>query len=412
MGTQVRTKRLGPGGVILVSVYGIVAVLFYAGFYFTAPSLPRRAVLVALWLARIVTPIVAVANCRVLIGLLDGRIRLQKIVLASVAVLFAGCLAIAVIAVTAAWYGRGTGGLDAALYHPYLQVRPTVYAPRAYDGDRPTLRIFCLGGSTTAFRDSSGIGWPERVELRLQAELPGLNVEVHNLGTPWYTSLHSLINYATNLAQHEPHVLVVMHGINDLLHNADFSNFSTGAFRRDYGHFVGPLRQRVRPKPLSRRLWTACRSIWYYSPPRRRAITTDDFPGLPAFRQNLESLVTLARSRDCRTILVTQPFLNKSEMTEQELRSLYMLRNEAVSDGARWSPQTALAGHTAYAAAVRAVAHTTGCGLMDLEHAVPKTLEYLYDDVHYTDAGHTLVGETVAGELIPIARELGRKYRE
>ena len=32
-----------------------------------------------------------------------------------------------------------------------------------------------------------------------------------------------------------------MHGINDLLCNADFSYLSRGEFREDYGHFLGAV---------------------------------------------------------------------------------------------------------------------------------------------------------------------------
>ena len=72
---------------------------------------------------------------------------------------------------------------------------------------------------------------PTRVQARLRDADTARPVEVSNLGRQWYTSHHSLINYASNLRPLRPDVVVVMHAINDVLHNADFSYFSRGPFR-------------------------------------------------------------------------------------------------------------------------------------------------------------------------------------
>ncbi|MCB0334179.1 MAG: SGNH/GDSL hydrolase family protein, partial [Bdellovibrionales bacterium] len=126
-------------------------------------------------------------------------------------------------------------------YHSILQLSPPAYEPRAVEGKK----IFCLGGSTTAWADSQGQDWPSRVQSKLREQTREESVQIYNLGKEWYTTLHSLINYETNLRTHKPDMIIVMHGVNDLLMNADFSYFSTGAFREDYVHFLGPIKDLI-----------------------------------------------------------------------------------------------------------------------------------------------------------------------
>jgi hypothetical protein len=41
-----------------------------------------------------------------------------------------------------------------------------------------------------------------------------------------------------------------------------------------------------------------------------------------------------------------------------------------------------------------------GVDLVDLERRMPKTTAYLYDDVHYTQAGNELIGNAFAEQII------------
>jgi hypothetical protein len=121
--------------------------------------------------------------------------------------------------------------------HPFLQLAPVVEGA-GLDQASDSFRIFCLGGSTTEFADSSGRDWPSRVEENLRKRLGRSDIRVLNCGRQWYTTLHMLILYESSLRQYRPDAIVLMETINDLLVNA-FA-LQRRPFQFDYGHFYGP----------------------------------------------------------------------------------------------------------------------------------------------------------------------------
>jgi len=93
-------------------------------------------------------------------------------------------------------------------YHSYLQLIPPADSRLTRPAGKQVVRIFCLGGSTTEFKDSQGVGWPDRLEAELRNIYHTDSIQVFNFGKQWYTSLHSLINYETNLRQYKPDVIL------------------------------------------------------------------------------------------------------------------------------------------------------------------------------------------------------------
>ncbi len=283
-------------------------------------------------------------------------------------------------------------------YHPFLQLSP----PRAPDSDGGgAVKIFALGGSTTAWKDSTGQGWPDRAQVLLNKtlEAEGKQVLVENLGKEWYTSQHTLINYAINLRSHKPQIILVMHAINDLLVNADFSYFSGGQFSDDYGHFHGPLSRMLQPPrgPFAA-IADKVRLAWYYEP--REIIHNEYFPGLVSFRRNLQTLIDLARVDGVKVVLITQPYFLKERMTRAEMDSLYMLKHEAIGPSKQWDLKTALSGMRQYNQAAVEVASENKLLLIDLEKTIPKTAEFFSDEVHYRDKAFPIIAETIAREML------------
>lgn len=387
--------------VVLVLLLGLLG-LFYAGFYRPDPQMPGQ-VKIILWAARIGFPLFAAGILAAYRLWRTGRLKGSSIGVAIFGVVFALLLAYPVVSHI---YAR-TFRERIEAYHPYLQLAPNDVKLRpASPGEQP-FRIFCLGGSTTEYRDHDGRGWPDRLEVLLRDALPGRAVEVYNAGRQWYTSEHLLIEYATNLWPLHPDMVIVMEAINDLLHNADFSKFSFGPFRPDYGHFHGPAYRLIRRPSLEETAAQVFRWIWNSRP--REVVDTDVFPGLASFERNLVALADLARAGGATVVFMTQPNLYKDAMTEAEEAALLMVRNEAVGRDKQWSTATARRGMQAYNEILRAVAARGGHLLIDLEKSVPKTLEYLSDDVHYLKPGFDRVAETVAAALRSAGLEAARR---
>ena len=383
--------------VIIASILAI-STYIYIGFFYVDPyseaRFGRTFMSLVVWGARIGFPLL-VLLCLVFYHLVKvGKVSAANVILLTVSLVLG---ALVMYPFGEYIYNR-FGGIQEKLqgFHPYLQLKPNDNVPRTASSTEG-LKVFCIGGSTTEFKGKNNIGWPRRIQDIIEKEFKEQKVSVYNHGRQWYTSLHSLINYEANLRPHKPDVIIVMHAINDLLHNADESYFSHNAFREDYGHFYGPVNRLISTKNYIQQTLDKVR-FWYHKP--RQEIVTDTFPGLVPFKRYLNTLIDLAQLDGTRVVLMTQPFLIKADMPPEEKRRLKMLNVETYGPNTRWSHLTALNGMQQYNQATVDVARERGVALIDLEKAVPKTLDYFYDDVHYTEKAYDVIARFIADELV------------
>ncbi len=381
----------------------------YLGFFSPDPYIlsyganPR----IILWFIRISLPILFAGSVLLYLRLRSRRIQPGALLLAAVTTIVSLCLAyMAGEIYYQRWFDR-----HRPAYHPYLQLMPADPGPPAAlsKGGAPgEITVYCFGGSTTELPDSSGIDWPSRVERLLHDTYGMRNVRIHNLGRQWYTSLHTLINYETNIRERKPALILYMGAVNDLLQNADFSYFSRGPFRDDYGHFYGPVNRIVDRRSLWRYLSDVVSRLWYSRP--REIIDTDTFPGLVPYRRNLQTMIELGRSGGTKVALMTEPCLLKPVMSEEEIASVGMTRVEAINDSEVWSPNTVLNGMERYNGALREIADQNRLCLIDLEKAVPKSLTFFRDEVHYRDTTFNIIAPFVAAKLRECLSESATQY--
>jgi hypothetical protein len=385
------------GIVIFIVFIGIG--FFYVGFFYPDPYAISRWRPLSKLIERGMRIIIPLLTFMLM--LLYYKLKTQHIKVEHIVLLLGGLLFSLLLCYPIADYFYHESGVEMRYklerYHPYLQL-----APHNFSRHKPLqegqFSIMCLGGSTTEFKDSAGKGWPERVEEILQRHFENENIKVYNEGRQWYTTLHSLINYEVNLRQYKPDVLIVMHTINDLLHNADFCYFSYGSFREDYGHFYGPITKTIKHQGLQNFFVEHFRYFWYHKP--RRVIEQEIFPGEIPFERNLHTLIDLAEKDLSTIVFMTQPSLYKNDITKDERAALYMLNYEAIGPDRKWSYNSAFNGFERYHAIVRNIAKNRGIILIDLEKRIPKSLEYFSDDVHYKDQTFDLIAKEVAEELI------------
>ena len=77
-----------------------------------------------------------------------------------------------------------------------------------------------------------------------------------------------------------------------------------------------------------------------------------------------------------------------------------MINKEAIGNGNKWSYKTALSGIRQYNDEIRKISKEEDVYLIDLEAAVPKSLEYFYDDVHYQTKTFDLIATKIAREIL------------
>lgn len=385
-------KFFTPLNVLIILVFIAISLYIYRGFYhidYTIYYL-HDGTSYLLKGIKFVFPIVVIA-----LIFLYGLVYLKKIQLSSVILLFISFIFFLLIVYPFAdyFYRKSlTENIDE--FHSFLQIKP----PQVNNIDTTKYNVFCLGGSTTEFKDETGRDWPGLVQEKLNKELLFEDIRLFNLGKQWYSTQHILINYALNLKQYKPDAVIVMENINDLLHNADFSWLSAGEFRDDYGNFLGPLTRLIKYGSFAEFFVKTIDGLWYQEKPIE--LETTEFSGLKAFERNLNIFITLAKEDGAKIILMTQPNIYKDQMTEQELGALGMLNGEAVGNGKRWTYKTALNGFRQYNDKIREIASTkAGVYLIDLELIVPKSLEFFIDDVHYNSKTHDLISPFISEEL-------------
>jgi lysophospholipase L1-like esterase len=381
-----------------VSFFCLASGIVTLGFFHPDPYALERWTLVSrlfLWTVRVLIPVASAAVLLIYFKIWSVK---TAVVNAAVFSLTLSFLLLLLYPIADVRYHRSMARRHRAeQVHPFLQLAPVVDADRLGKASG-SFRIFCLGGSTTEFADSSGRDWPSRVEDNLRKRLGRSDVHVFNFGRQWYTTLHMLIFYESNLRKYRPDAVIVMETVNDLLVNADFCYFSGGPFREDYGHFYGPMTRIFNHKGILPAAAEFLGHYWYFKP--RTEVDQDSFPGLPSFRRNLNALIDLAQKDGTRVILMTQPNLYSDSITPEARRALRMLNQEAVGPDKQWSYRTALNGFRQYRNALIETASARNVDLIDLESRIPKTQEFLYDDVHYQNKSFDLIGRTVSEELI------------
>ena len=173
-----------------------------------------------------------------------------------------------------------------------------------------TVRICCLGGSTTAS------GYPARMRDWLAERNPGTTFESANFGLGFYTSNHAIVNFVLNVIDLEPDYVVFHHGWNDTRCAGN-----AGRFRTDYSHVLQPYRAPVVPDALLIRASLLYRYLkhrvdpapeWSFLDaslvrPQEEGLRWDRKPVAVTFRKNVRTFVDLCEARGIVPVLVTQP---------------------------------------------------------------------------------------------------------
>ena len=289
--------------------------------------------------------------------------------------------------------------------HAFFQIEK---APPLPEPLPDAYRILVLGGSTTyGSRLERSEAYPAVLESLLREHYPDRPIQVFNAGVPWHTTMHSLLRYVSRFSDWKPHLVIVMHAFNDIYQTSE-GKLSSGIYRSDYGHFFGALGERVNPKNhfrdlvhstltknlLARTLYSDFRD----APEEKLRTKVDLTRSLPTFRRNLQQMSRRITQDGARLVLATQPYLYHDGMTAEERDSLfyaYYYRDYAIVP----SIAEQIAAMDTFNATVRELAGHPDIILVDLEHSVPKSSEWMYDDVHYTVPGAAGVARVLFDRL-------------
>ena len=115
---------------------------------------------------------------------------------------------------------------------------------------------------------------------------------------------------------------------------------------------------------------------------------------LEDYERNLERAIELSKEKNSTLIFMTQPFLWKENMTPEEDASLWM----TYDFGDIYYPtETMIYSMEEFNKRLLKVCENNkGIFCIDLEKKVPKTFDYIYDDMHLNENGARFVAEEIS----------------
>lgn len=269
------------------------------------------------------------------------------------------------------------------------------FAPKE-DG---TIRIICLGGSTTygASVVDNHATYPSVLEKLLNSEfrVDGWDkVEVLNLGVGGYTSHEDLLNLKVYGMPLDPDVVLIQSGINDVA-----PRFYPEP-DPDYHHFRKPLKP-VEAGALSRALYhsklfvvlgwklgliqplTLQSRTQYPLPPAREAAGHMSNNGTEAYENNLSEMIAIATDADIEVWLLTGAHL-------------FGVNFAAPDEEGRLLDDAYRRGLIEHNEVVRKITSERGVGIVDLERSMPALRQYFSDPIHMTEEGNVLKARLIA----------------
>ncbi|HVC94610.1 MAG TPA: hypothetical protein VND64_13005 [Pirellulales bacterium] len=319
-------------------------------------------------------------------------------------------------------------------YHPYLQNTPQPndaaqnvnrWGFRGDDIDQAkgddVFRVFVFGGSTVYCGTVPYEQTHCRVlEERLRKAYPQYKVEVQNLGADWHTTEHDTIKLLFFAQDFSPDLAITFHAINDLVRSLTPDAFGEGPYWPDYRHYLGAIANlatggRKVPSTITAGQWCSdlrfdqirvngpegigVNGVRTFFVPKALPVNITEWKSLPAFERNLRDFVAIARSKGMQVLLATQPSLYQDDLPPG-VQQLLVFPLSHHFGGKRPSLHSMVDGMRRFNDSTRRLAMQASVDLVDLERRVPKTTAYLYDDVHYTQAGNYLIGNALADSII------------
>jgi hypothetical protein len=177
-----------------------------------------------------------------------------------------------------------------------------------------TIRVACIGNSTVK-------DYPQLLEQFLNQANPPSRFQVLNFGVPWWSSLHSTVNYILNVIEFNPDYVVIHDNCND--HN--YRGYP--GLRGDGAHAYQPYSIPTRQDVFWMRLFVIYRLVIIYLSRKFPKFLKPHFsmekiilrPGkkytydpyeLHIFDKNIDTIYAVSKHRNIKLCLMTFPFSN------------------------------------------------------------------------------------------------------
>ena len=244
-----------------------------------------------------------------------------------------------------------------------------------------TIRIFAVGGSTTANERPylvNKIDYPKALEKKLAGQFKDASFEVLNAGADAYSTAQSLINIQFRLVEFKPDIVIVMHNINDSSVNA-FQEGATPDYSNKYLDpvYLNPsLQEEITFIGLlaKSRLLSKIGLVQMLGD-QSLEVDNDHTYGLSLFKRNLKSIARICKLHDIELVLLSQPStMEESKYIQKVVFGKY---NEAIEN----------------------VAQAENVTFIDMFAKFGHDKKYFVDQFHYTPEGINRFSSILYSEL-------------
>ena len=298
---------------------------------------------------------------------------------------------------------------------PYPESRMRRRSPRE-------IRIGVVGGSTVeCVALEEGRRWPAVLEKLLSQAMPDRPVTALNLGVGAQGTRTHLATVAQHAVKLDLDYLVFMLGANDLFRvDSTDPMLRSDAFAPRFCNCLKPFLMNFQLGRRLHLLYHRLKGTDFYVntrqpgepyfaqfvkerlsyPVLQTAKRNISDQALRDYGQNIVSLAGLATAHGITPIFTTQPMLWKEAMPEEE-QAVDWLVGLIENDGRMY--RVPYAEHAqALGTLNRQLLETCsrrGLKCIDMEKKIPRTLDYLYDPLHFTEAGAERVAREVAAYI-------------
>ena len=291
-----------------------------------------------------------------------------------------------------------------------------------FDVNKPNnlIRVLCLGASTTqqATQETQDT-WCGIVEKELRKHFKNSTFQIQTLafgkgGFKAKDDAQWLVNYFDKI---KPDIVITLLGINDLVWNGGanykYSGFIEPVLKKHGAYKYSQIFRRINlykiNKKIKKNLETGNVVAWtskalpdlrksYQELPYTEKLERNPDP-IGEFHDYVKWILEFLRKREVQTIVLGQPVLWKEKYDPDEFNRLWFsvsTPNGAVRTSGKWMKEEM----ARYNAVQELLAEQAQFVYIDMDARIPKTLEYYFDDCHFTDIGSNAVATNILPRLI------------
>ncbi|MCF2948106.1 SGNH/GDSL hydrolase family protein [Paraglaciecola aquimarina] len=282
------------------------------------------------------------------------------------------------------------------------------------ESKKTTAKVYFLGGSTTeCIWNNADVRWPTRVATDFNKRCnSGIKINCFNSGVWGNTTAQSVNLLINKILPLKPNCVVMMHNINDLvlmIHESDYWKAHTPSrkilARSAWDAMPSSMMRKVYLNKKINKLKRIVGDLLgltenkndEFAKVRNLPSKLDEKTYLKQFTDNLHLFIFTCRLKHVHPILMTQASRlkdNPDNIIREHVET--MMKEKGLS-------YEKVSGYfNSLNNCIRQVAAELNVTLIDLESAIPKTEDMMFDSVHFTDKGCITVASHIADELFKL----------